>query len=61
MLTVGADIANTRIVFVAQNVPAWTADAISAAMGKYRPTAWGGLRGLSPARWSAKHFHCPSN
>ena len=50
-LTVGADLPNRRIVFIAENALSFTVQNPSPDMGKYSSTAWRGLIGPGLARW----------
>ena len=50
-LTVGADLPNKRIVFIVENILAFTVQNPSPEIGKYSSTAWKGLIGPGLARW----------
>jgi lipopolysaccharide transport system ATP-binding protein len=50
-LSVGADLPNKRIIFIAENILSFSVQNPSPEMGKYAPSAWKGLIGPGLARW----------
>ena len=55
LLTVGADIPNKRIVFIAENIINFTVQNPSPEIGKYGSTAWRGVIGPGLARWHLRN------
>ena len=53
ILTVGADVPNTRVIFLRESVLRWTVEALSAEMSRYASSAaWPGVIGPGLAKWS---------
>ena len=54
LLSVAADVPNTRMIFAEEKVLKWNIEPVSAPMGRYLKSAWSGVIGPGLAAWTSR-------